>query len=406
MQSDETQVIRDLAKRYMEVAASEENAKKRNLWKGINQLTPERPAVLVEELPWHEMGDADALTPVSADADIRKLELFLRRGLFRAEHIHDDYVFLPYYRCVKTVEHAGFGIAVQEETLDQGDDNNIVSHHYNSQINSEEDLEKIKMPQAKYNEAATMKTFEKLSEVLGDAMPVRVTGDNLAFQIWDWLARIMSPDQILLDMAMRPELMHGLIARAAEAYRQRLRQYNEQRLIDKDFDRVHCSFIFNDELNGAEDISQNTWTYGTAQLFGSVSPAMHKEFEFDYVKDLYAEFGLTMYGCCEPLHDRMELLFDAIPNLRKISLSPWCDIEIASMKMGKNYVGSVKPNPASVECVSVDWDEVRRDLTLKRDVCAGNGTPAEFILKDISTVHRDPARLTKWANLASELVRA
>ena len=58
-----------------------------------------------------------------------------------------------------------------------------------------------------------------------------------------------------------------------------------------------------------------------AQIFASVSPGMHWEFELEYAVEWYRRFGLNYYGCCEPLHDRLDYI-SRIPNLRKISMSP------------------------------------------------------------------------------------
>jgi len=65
-----------------------------------------------------------------------------------------------------------------------------------------------------------------------------------------------------------------------------------------------------------------------AQIFGEVSPAMHEEFALKYETEVMARCGLNYYGCCEPLHNKMHILAKA-PRLRKVSISPWCDVEKA-----------------------------------------------------------------------------
>ena len=64
---------------------------------------------------------------------------------------------------------------------------------------------------------------------------------------------------------------------------------------------------------------------------------MHKEFGLNYGIKWLSRFGLAYYGCCEPLHNKMEILAK-IPNLRKISISPWANIDEASEKMRGKYV--------------------------------------------------------------------
>ena len=55
-------------------------------------------------------------------------------------------------------------------------------------------------------------------------------------------------------------------------------------------------------------------------------------------------WGLTYYGCCEPLDGRMDLIRQ-IPNLRKVSISPWINVDRAVREVGSDYVFSYKPNP-------------------------------------------------------------
>jgi hypothetical protein len=48
---------------------------------------------------------------------------------------------------------------------------------------------------------------------------------------------------------------------------------------------------------------------------------------------------------------------------------------------------------------------VEKDLRVAIDTCARNGTPLEFILKDVSTIRYDPRRLWEWVDIAMRLVR-
>jgi hypothetical protein len=44
---------------------------------------------------------------------------------------------------------------------------------------------------------------------------------------------------------------------------------------------------------------------------------------------VFSGCGLNYYGCCEPLHNKMDILAK-VPRLRKISISPWCDVARAA----------------------------------------------------------------------------
>jgi hypothetical protein len=141
-----------------------------------------------------------------------------------------------------------------------------------------------------------------------------------------------------------------------------------------------------------------------AQIFTTVSPAMHNEFEIEYSIPWYKRFGLGYYGCCEPLHLKIDIV-RRLPNVRKISISPWADVEVATAAIAGDYVVSRKPSPALLAPDTWNPGNVEADLKDTLDKCRRHGCPVEFILKDISTVRYQPQRLWEWARIASRLVR-
>ena len=145
------------------------------------------------------------------------------------------------------------------------------------------------------------------------------------------------------------------------------------------------------------------WAFGLAQCFTSVSPAVTEEFEVAYMKRIFPRFGAIYYGCCDRLDDRLDKIAQ-LPNVRKISCSPWSDRENFARNLDPKYIMSNKPTPAFLAGESVDWDVVRADL--RRTVAAAkkNGVRLELILKDLSTVAYDPSRLTRWSEIAHEEV--
>lgn len=91
----------------------------------------------------------------------------------------------------------------------------------------------------------------------------------------------------------------------------------------------------------------------------------------------------------------------AIPNMRRISVSPWADVGSMRDQIGMKYIFSCKPNPAYI---TTGWDEdLMRDYTMKQ-IKAGKGTPFEYILKDTHTIQHDPSRFRKWTDLCRECI--
>ena len=142
---------------------------------------------------------------------------------------------------------------------------------------------------------------------------------------------------------------------------------------------------------------------GMAQVFTSASPAMFDEFEIAYAIRWYERFGLGYYGCCDVLDRRVNLI-RKIPHVRKISMSPWADVERGADNIGHDYVFSRKPNPALLAMDGWDPGAVEKELRATVETCRRTGTPVELILKDVSTIRYDARRLREWVDVAMRVV--
>jgi len=207
----------------------------------------------------------------------------------------------------------------------------------------------------------------------------------------------------------RPEFLHALMRRIADSMLARLDQYEALGLLGypHPVPRVGSGGAgFTDELpqpghDPARIRTMDQWGSATAQIFGEVSPAMHEEFALQYEIEVMRRFGLNYYGCCEPLHNKMDLMAK-VPRLRKISISPWCDVEKAVAHARQTYVFSHKPNPA---CFAEDrFDLPRAEQEIRARLQRSGGMPCEIIMKDISTVRGDAQRLIDWCRMAYRVV--
>ena len=167
---------------------------------------------------------------------------------------------------------------------------------------------------------------------------------------------------------------------------------------------MHCTPALSYDLPVKEHYTaRDVWCRAMAQIFAVVSPDMHEEFDLDYTQRLFDRCGLAYYGCCEPLHNKIDRL-RRFPNLRRISITPWADPDVAADQMGSDYVFSCKPNPAFVAGASFDPEPVREEVRRVMNACRRNNTPCEFVLKDISSVAGDVSRLTQWVQTVNEVI--
>lgn len=403
------EILRNLAGQIAQIASLDVQKETAELYRAVNSLRMIRPVVLLDELPWNQLNSSGELTLHCQDPYLRGIECGMRRTLWRWNHCRGDMLIEPYYDLYRSVGYGDIGISVQEELLHNDGDNHIVSHRYIDQLSSMEDLEKLHTPEVWVDNAADERNFERLDAIFGDLLPIRFQGIGYkAFTPWDTLATWRGVEPIYIDLVDDPELLHAFMRKYTDIQKEVLAKEEALGLLDAHNPVLHCTAGYVDDLPGEmEDgkvTRKNVWGRGTAQMFASVSPAMHDEFEIEYAKEYFDGFGLVYYGCCEPLHDKIDIV-KKLPNLRKISITPWADVRKSAEQMGADYVLSRKPNPATVGVPHLDEEDLRKDILETLTVCRENNTPCEFILKDISSACYNPENLTRWEQVVMETVK-
>ena len=76
----ELAIVRELAKKYMEIAMSEKHVNMRRRFRDSNDLKIVRPPVIIEEIPWHEMNFEGALDCQCQNKELRQMEYFFARN--------------------------------------------------------------------------------------------------------------------------------------------------------------------------------------------------------------------------------------------------------------------------------------------------------------------------------------
>lgn len=403
-------IVRDLAAQVAEIATLPVQEEKRALWRKLNALRPERPMVMIGQVCWNEMNVDDALSLRCTDPECRSYENTLRRTLFQWKRFPVDMVVEPFMPVPRAIENSGFGVAVQEQVAVGDPTNPVRSHKFVNQFARDEDLEKVRLPCIRHDEEETARRLAVAHELFDGLLEVRPRGADPYLSLWDPISCRMGVEGALYALVDRPDFMHRLVGRMTEGYLGMLDQLEEQGLLCEPQSLVHCTGAWTDELpapgyNPRKPRTGDIWMYGLAQMFSTVSPAMFKEFEVDYARRICARFGLVYYGCCDPLDRKMNEVRQ-IPNVRKVSMSPWADEERGAAEIGRDFVYSRKPSPALVATDRFDADRVRADLAATRRACGKHGCPLEFILKDISTVGYKPQRLFEWARIAMEVVQS
>ncbi len=242
---------------------------------------------------------------------------------------------------------------------------------------------------------------------MGNHLKVRLKGR------WWWtlgltmdLAYLRGLENIMLDMLDNPELLHQLMSILRDGTLNKLDYLEGNGLLFSNIDAYVGSggFGYTDELpaKGFDEKHIRTidmWGFGESQETGSVSPQMFEEFVFLYQLPILERFGLNCYGCCEPLDKRWEII-KRTPNLRRVSVSPWNNLEVMADYLKDDFIFSLKANPAELAIPVMDKKSIRQKI--KDSLRKTKGCVVEILMKDNHTLGKNPDNIINWVKIVRE----
>ena len=398
LNTNDIAVLRRLAEKYTSLATDPSQEKTRKLWYDLNRGNMQKPMVLIDQIPWAELA-CEELTCTLTDGYWRRVEDWMRKSIYKMEHMRVDTVLTPYIQLPRPIS----GYTVRDYGLIYDVKRIGVSQQMTDVLPDEEALEKIHKATVTLDNSAEDEIRQTAHMLFDGICEFRMRGVALHCGIWDFISFSRSVTNCYMDIYDRPEFLHAIMQRLTECMLNTIEQLNAIKGFDGVSTLTHCSHNFSDGLPlcAEEATSDQVWAMGLAQLFSSVSPEITDEFEIPYMQKIFSKFGGVYYGCCEKLDDRVELI-EKLPNVRKVSCSPWSDRERFAERLSKKYVMSNKPSPSFLAYDTLDEDTVRKDLRRTMEAAKRNSLSLEMILKDITTVKGDPKRLWRWAEIAAE----
>lgn len=399
----EIQYLRELAKKQLEYANLPIMRERERQWYLHNALQDNRTMVVMEELTFFD----DVVQLKCENPLPREIEHQLLQNIFVAEEIDDDKVIPDFYNLEIWLDYDRFGIRQNRVHAKEG-----IGFHFEPVLNDlEEDLDKLKPSVFSFDWEALREKKTFIEEVIGDILPVKVTNgtNSWEFALTAHVVELMGTENMFIAMMDTPEEFHQLMGFITEDCIRLLRWEEENGLLFLNNGNDYMgsgSFCFNRELTGpgpgGRVRSLDTWGHTNSQESVGISPAMFREFILPYLKRIAAEFGLLYYGCCEPVSDFWEKGVETIPNLRKVSISAWCDeAYMAQALKGRGVIYSRKPSPNFIG-VQKDFDEeafrtyIRKTAELTRDL------PAEIIFRDIYQLHGNKEKLRRAVQIVRE----
>jgi hypothetical protein len=402
--SRDRQIIREHARRVAEVAAWPAQAEKRRLWLSHNALGQTRPLIFADpENAWYELIPSDQLR---CESNLARLwEFKLLKELYWAEKIKDDRVVEPYFTTYYVFDETGWGL---EPKLIGGEDDG--AYRWESPLKSYADLDKLSFRNLRVNYAKTQRLFELARDVLGDILDVRLEG------VWWWshgmtsdLILLRGFERVLFDMYDNPAGLHRLMAFLRDENLARLDSLEREGLLslNNGGDFVGTGgYGWSAELpsagfDGKTVRPRDMWGFCESQETVGVSPKLFEEFVFAYQLPILERFGLNIYGCCEPLDTRFDII-QRIPRLRKVTVSPWSNAEKMAERIGSRYVYSRKVPPAEISEADIDEDGIRKGLRTMLEAASRNDCRVEILMRDVLTLSWNPDHIIRWVQIARE----
>ena len=403
--SSEREVIRALAGRTRQIADLPEMADRKRRLYALNALRPERPIVLAfAEGGWRELLPENVFQ--CQDPVLRWWEHGFRREIYWWEHIRDDHVLEPWFNVNWVFQIGDYGVEVPKRRSED-----FGSYVWDPPIKDlDKDLAKLHYRPISVDRAETNRRMALAQEVFGDLRPPRLSGSfywtvGLTWRVID----LIGLERMMFAMCDEPGNLHRLMAWLRDEHMHLIEWFEKEGLYGLNNRNGYVGsggVAYTDELprkdwrEGQPVCLKDLWGLAESQETVGVSPAMFGEFVFPYQLPLLERFGLTCYGCCEPVHQRWDYI-RRIPNLRRVSVSPWCDQELMAGYLDGKYVFSRKPNPAQI-CVSFNEGAIRADVRRTLDIAGGG--PLEIIMKDTHTFQNDPMRVIRWVRIALDEV--
>jgi len=402
---EDRRILRDLAKRVAETASLPVMAERRAMWTRHNSLERVRPMVLVfPEGSWGELLPQSVLECEGEQA--RRIEWQLRSRIYYQEHLPDDTVIEGEWVVGKVVRNTGWGLSAEHIPATEARG----AWKFKPVINEPADLKKLHFPEITHDEEATQHSLAEAQDLFGNILEVKLKGvSHISFHLMNLYTGLRGLEEVMMDMVANPGWLHDAMGFLEEGHRRLIQQYIDQNLLSLNNDATYNSTGGNGYTADLprEDFDGTVrpcdmWASAEAQELALVSPAMHREFSLDYEKRLLAPFGLTGYGCCEDLTRKLDDVL-AIPNIRRISISPFANVDACAEKLGGRAIFSWKPHPSHlVGAFDADFIRgyIRHALDVTRDCVV------EMILKDTHTCERHPERFTLWTQIARDLAES
>jgi hypothetical protein len=395
---DERTYVRELAQQVADVAHEQRSKDAIKRWKDVNALRkPDRAPVWCRPVgAWSEILPESALR--CSDKSLRNWERQFRRALFKYE-VADDEPFYPWIGVAAAFDvdppnRWGLDVVHTDSGVQGG------AWAYSPPLKDEADFEKLRLPTFTYNPEATQRRIDSAEALLGDIFEVHQVCDApLGATLGTAAADLRGMNEMMLDMAMQPEVMHRLMGHLRDGVLKAMDEVEAAGVLTpNNHGPMTCSDPVGEPRPDGTYGYENMWISCNSQEFDVVSPEMWEEFCLNYQRPIIERFGLSCYGCCESLTQKMDKVLD-LPNLRIFVCSAWTDLDKVIEKADRDVVIMWRQKASDVVFPD-DSATIRRDL--EEGARRLQGLRYQIVLRELETLDGHDDRLHVWSQMARE----
>ena len=400
--SHDLDVLRRLAARKRAISDNPINKARRCAWYALDAGEDDRVMVLAEQLPVAD----DVLE--CTDKWAREIEKSLRMEIYQFEVLKDDHVVEPFVNLNWNITGSDYGM--QPLFHQANNEGHLGAKSWDPPIKDlDEDFKKLHPRTFTVDREKTFAEKERLEAVFDGELNIRIRS------FFYWTMGLTAPaiyliglENLMLFMYDNPAGLHRLMAFLRDDHLAFARWLEKEGLYSLNNENDYLgsgSMGYTHDLP-AEKTSTGTpvrmkdlWVLLESQETVGVGPDQFEQFIFPYQLSIAERFGKTYYGCCEPVNNRWHII-NRIPNLARVSVSPWADQEFMAQALKRDYVFSRKPNPTLISTERYDEEMIRADI--RKTLCAAKGCRLEVIMKDVHTLNNEPERLPRWVEIARQ----
>lgn len=400
-------IVRSLASRWLEIASQPIMQERKRQWRALKDLKPERPMVLFETWTLEDYVSGSELQ--CTDPLLRGIEHHMRWTIRQAEEVGDDIVLEPVWRVGWDVRGTGYGVSLEAHHATDSEGGHV-GYAFDHPIQTPADVDRLVPQSWSVDRKMSQWRAEQLDACFGDILPVVLHGtQGLHAALTGDLFRLVGNNNLMTWLYDEPEAIHRVMAYLRDdriAYHRFLESEGLLGLNN------HWTFVGSGSPGYISSLPaegyagqarlKDLWVWMESQETTGISPRMFARFCLPYMAEVSALFGRIYYGCCEPVHDRWDLISEAIPHIGAVSVSPWCDMGVMAEKLAGRAVFARKPWPAPISGASPDWEALQKDLT--ETVSAAAGGALEIVYRDVYRIQGDRSRLAGWTAMARETI--